>query len=200
MELSLASLPHALHLLPSRRSPWIPQCQILPASSSSEALKYLGENLTLASSSTSVAGLVFSGTYNGTAGTLTLEEDSILDLGTGSVVLHFADLTNTLAIYNWTGTTLWGGGDGNNPDQFYIDRSLSSSELNRISFHSGGLGSSSFVGTGYQLSGGSFNNEVIPVPEPETYATAVLLLLGIGWWYCRQRKLAGAPNLTRPGE
>jgi hypothetical protein len=50
------------------------------------------------------------------------------------------------------------------------------------------LDNSSFVGTGFQILGGSFNQQIIPVPEPETYATAVLLLLGIGWWYCRQRK------------
>jgi autotransporter-associated beta strand protein len=138
-----------------------------------------GKNLTLASSSTTVAGLAFSGTYNGTAGVLTLSQNSILDLGTGSVVLNFSNLvmglSNTLAIYNWTGTTLWDGGDGNNTDQFYIDRSLTSGELARISFYSGGLGSNSFVGTAYQLSGGSFNNEVIPVPEPETWATAAIL-------------------------
>jgi autotransporter-associated beta strand protein len=146
-----------------------------------------GKNLTLNSAGTS---LVFSGNYNGTAGNLTLQQDSIIDLGEGSVVIRFSELTMgsfNLHIYNWTGTTLWGGGDGNNTDQFYIDRTLTGGELDRISFYSG-IGSNSFVGTGYQLSGGSFNNEVIPVPEPETYATAVLLLLGIGWWYCRQRK------------
>ena len=140
------------------------------------------KNITLDSNNTLVAGLAFAGTYNGTAGSLTLAKNSIIDLGTGSVVLHFSDLVMgiyNLDIYNWTGTTLWGGGDGNNTDQFYIDRSLTSSELNRISFHSGGLGSSSFVGTGYQLSGGSFNNEVIPVPEPETWFAAGLLA-GLG--------------------
>jgi fibronectin-binding autotransporter adhesin len=152
-----------------------------------------GKNLTLNSAATgngTAASLVFSGTYNGTAGTLTLGQDSIIDLGEGSVVLHFSDLAmgfHNLSIYNWTGTTLWGGGDGNNTDQFYIDRELTSGELDRISFYSG-IDTSSFVGTGYQLSGGSFNNEVIPVPEPETYATAVLLLLGLGLYFHRQRK------------
>jgi autotransporter-associated beta strand protein len=139
------------------------------------------KNLVLDSAATgngTAASLVFSGTYNGTAGDLTLSQDSIIDLGEGSVHVHFADLAMglyNLSIYNWTGTTLWGGGDGNNTDQFYIDRSLTSGELARISFYSGGLGSNSFVGTAYQLSGGSFNNEVIPVPEPETWATAAIL-------------------------
>jgi autotransporter-associated beta strand protein len=169
------------------------------------------KNLVLASTATgngTAASLVFSGTYNGTAGSLTLNQNSIIDLGTGSVVIHFSDIvwgaSTTLGIYNWTGTTLWGGGDGNNTDQFYIDSSLDAGELNRISFYSG-LDNSSFVGTGYQLSGGSFNNEIIPVPEPETYATALLLLLGLGLFFHRQRKaatnaVAAAPNLTRPGE
>jgi len=140
-----------------------------------------GKNLTLASTASgngTAASLVFSGTYNGTADILTLSENSIIDLGEGSVVLHFADLVmglaNTLAIYNWTGTTLWGGGDGNNTDQFYIDETLSASELGRISFYRG-IDNSSFAGTAYQLSEGSFANEIIPVPEPETWATAAIL-------------------------
>jgi autotransporter-associated beta strand protein len=152
------------------------------------------KNLILASTASgngTAASLAFSGTYNGTAGTLTLNQNSIIDLGEGSVVIRFSDIvwggSTTLGIYNWTGTTLWGGGDGNNTDQFYIDSSLDAGELNRISFYSG-LDNSSFVGTGYQLSGGSFNNEVIPVPEPETYATALLLLLGLGlYWHRRQK-------------
>ena len=142
-----------------------------------------GKNITLASTATggaSAASLAFSGTYNGTAGSLTLNADSIIDLGSGSVVLHFSNMAMgiyNLAIYNWTGTTLWNGGNGNNTDQFYVDRAVSDNELNRISFYSG-FSSSSFVGTGFQLSGGSFNQQIIPVPEAETYAAAALLILG----------------------
>jgi hypothetical protein len=155
-----------------------------------------GDAITLASTSTTVAGLAFSGTYantSGQAGTLTLSQNSIIDLGTGSVTIHFSSITGldtyTLAIYNWTGTTLWDGGTGNNTDQFYSNgTALTQSQLNRISFYSGGLGTSSFVGSGYQIIGGSFANQVIPVPEPETYATAVLLLLGLGFMVYRQRK------------
>jgi len=154
-----------------------------------------GRAITLASTSTTVAGLAFSGTFantSGQAGTLTLSQNSILDLGTGSVVLHFSSITGldsyTLSIYNWTGTTLWNGGTGGGTDQFYSNgTALSQSQLNRISFYSGGLGTSSFIGSGYQIIGGSFANEVIPVPEPETYATAVLLLLGGAFWTWRRR-------------
>ena len=142
-----------------------------------------GKNITLASTangSAAAASLAFSGTYNGTAGSLTLSENSTIDFGTGSVVLHFSDMVMglyNLAIYNWTGTTLWNGGNGNNTDQFYVDRAVTDNELNRISFYSG-FSSSSFVGTGFQLSGGSFNQQIIPVPEAETYAAAALLILG----------------------
>ena len=152
-----------------------------------------GKNLTLASTangSAAAASLAFSGTYNGTAGSLTLNADSIIDLGTGSVAVHFSELAMgiyNLAIYNWTGTTLWGGGTGNNTDQFYVDRTVSSNELNRISFYSG-FSTNSFVGTAFQLSGGSFNQQIIPVPEPEAYATAIILLLGAGWWMRGQKK------------
>lgn len=151
------------------------------------------KTLTLASSATgngTAASLVFSGTYNGTAGSLTLSEDSIIDLGTGSVHIHFADIAMgiySLSIYNWTGTTLWDGGDGNNTDQFYIDRTLTSGELNKISFYSG-LDNSSFVGTAYQLSGGSFNNQVIPVPEAETWLAASALLGGAGFAWVKRRR------------
>ena len=87
---------------------------------------------------------------------------------------------------------MWDGGTGNNTDQFYSNGSaLTQSQLNRISFYSGALGTSSFVGSGYQIIGGSFANQVIPVPEPEVYATAALLLLGLGFHFYRQRRRAG---------
>ena len=136
-------------------------------------------NITLASGNTT-AGLIFNGNYNGAVGALTLSTDFIIDLRTGSMVLHFSEMVMghyNLAITNWTGTTLWGEGNGNNTDQFYVDRAVSDNELKRISFYSG-FASSSFVGTGFQLSGGSFNQQIIPMPEAETYAAAALLVLG----------------------
>jgi autotransporter-associated beta strand protein len=155
-----------------------------------------GKNLTLASTATgngTAASLVFSGSYNGTAGSLTLNQNSIIDLGTdpAGVVLRFSEIVNlatySLSIYNWTGTTLWGGTDRNNTDQFYVTADITSN-LGQISFYSG-IDNSSFLGTGYQLSGsGFYNNQVIPVPEPETYATALLLLIGAGCWTVRRHR------------
>jgi hypothetical protein len=158
------------------------------------------KNLTLASSSTTVAGLVFSGTYNGTAGSLTLNQDSIIDLGTGSTIIRFTSIVGlesySLSIYNWTGTSYYDGGNGGGIDQFYSDgANLSETELDRISFYSGGLGTNSFVGKGFQVLSGNYTKEIIPVPEPETYATALLLLLGLGFYFHQQRRKT-APNAT----
>jgi autotransporter-associated beta strand protein len=162
-----------------------------------------GKNITLASTangSAAAAGLTFNGTYNGTAGSLTLSENSTIDLGSGSVALHFSDMVMglyKLAIYNWTGTTLWNGGNGNNTDQIYFDTALDTNELNRISFYSG-ITSSSFLGTAFQLSGGSFNQEIIPVPEPETYAAAALLILGYAVHSMWLKRKAGRQHPAKP--
>ena len=148
-----------------------------------------GKNLTLASTSTTVAGLVFSGSYSGDIGTLTLSANSIIDLGENNVVAHFAAIAGLnnyiLKIYNWSGTTLWNGGNGNNPDQIYFGSGVTGN-LDRISFYSD-FGNY-FLGNGYQIMGGDFANQVIPVPEPETWATAVLLLLAGSWFWKQQRK------------
>jgi fibronectin-binding autotransporter adhesin len=153
-----------------------------------------GHDITLAKSATgnaSVAGLAFSGTYNGTAGSLTLSENSTIDLGTGSVVIHFASIANlttyTLDIFNWSGDSVWSGNPGGGTDQFYIDQNLSSSQLSNINFYSG-TETSSFISTGFQIIGGSFNQEIIAVPEPETYAVATLLLAWFGVMVLMRKK------------
>ena len=145
-------------------------------------------NITLNGTSTEVATLSFNSNYNGTIGILTLSSNSIIDMGADyNVGADFADLvmglTNTLKIYNWTGTTLWGGGTGNDQDRIYFrNRNLSDSELGRISFYSGF--ESGFLGTGFDL---GFSNQIIPVPEPETWATGILLVLGGAVWIWRKR-------------
>jgi autotransporter-associated beta strand protein len=133
------------------------------------------KNITL--NSTTTAGLVFSGNYNGSIGKLTLAANSIIDLGVGNnVVARFAELEflndSILKIYHWDGTPLWEGGNGNNPDQIYF-ASGATGNLGRISFYSD-FGNA-FLGNGYQILGGDFANQVIPVPEPETWLAAALL-------------------------
>jgi autotransporter-associated beta strand protein len=158
-------------------------------------------DITLNSTATgngTAASLVFSGTYNGTVGALTLSRDSILDLGTGSVVAFFSDLVMgvyNLQIYNWTGTTLWGGGSGNNTDQIFVNRTLTNSELNRISLYSS-LDNNSFLGTAYQFTSGPFANEIIPVPEPSAYIAGLILLVGTTVHLLRRRLAMGKNTLS----
>jgi hypothetical protein len=63
------------------------------------------------------------------------------------------------------------------------------SNLNNISFYSDN--GNSFVGHGFEsaFSQSGFNGtEIIAVPEPETYLTIVILLVGMGIYHFRQRK------------
>jgi autotransporter-associated beta strand protein len=156
--------------------------------------------VTLNSTSTTVAGLAFSGNYSGLVDNLTLSRNSIIDLGEGGVSILFDTFvmnTYTLDIYNWTGTTLWGGGTGNDTDKVYFGPDLSDAALAKIRFHSGAVnGGDSFLGSGFDLGlqqmswdSGLDGYHIIPVPEPETYATGLLLLLGGAvWMWKRNRK------------
>jgi fibronectin-binding autotransporter adhesin len=162
-----------------------------------------GKNIELGGSG---VGLRFSGTYNGSIGLLTLSANSIIDLGTdpGGVIARFSDIDfkgYNLSFYNWKGQTLWGGTNRDNTDQVYIMAAVTPEELDRISFYSGN-GGDSFLGTGFELGFSSgFADQIIPVPEPETYATGLLLLLGGAWWmWKRNRKLeAGKPESCSHG-
>jgi autotransporter-associated beta strand protein len=151
-----------------------------------------GKNIELGGSG---VGLRFSGTYNGSIGLLTLNANSIIDLGTdpGGVIARFSDIDfkgYNLSFYNWKGQTLWGGTNRDNTDQVYIMDPVDPADLNRISFYSGNYGTDSFLGSGFELGFSSgFADQIIPVPEPETYATGLLLLLGGAvWMWKRNRK------------
>jgi autotransporter-associated beta strand protein len=158
-----------------------------------------GMTVTLNSTSIDVAGLAFSGNYSGRVDNLTLSKNSIIDLGGGIVSIMFDNFVMndfTLDIYNWTGTTLWGGGTGTtDDDKVYFGPDLSDAALEKIRFHSGAVGvGDSFLGSGFELMPrttfeGGLGYQIIPVPEPETYATGLLLLLGGAWWMWRNRKL-----------
>ena len=159
-----------------------------------------GKNIEL---STNTIGLKFSGTYSGAMGTLTLSADSSIDLGTGSVRLLLQGIsfsTHTLRFYNWTGLTLSAGGTGNDTDRVYFGPDLSDDAWKKISFYSGSA-NDSFLGTGFDLGlrattwdSGLEGYQIIPVPEPETYATGLLLLLGGAWWMWKQKRKAQSGN------
>jgi autotransporter-associated beta strand protein len=153
-----------------------------------------GKNIQMGGSG---VGLQFSGNYSGAIGSLTLSANSIIDLGPGSVQILFQGLNlsgHTLSFYNWTGSTLWNGGTGADTDKVFLFPTIDPGDLNKISFYSGN-GGDSFLGTGFDLGleatgfTPAFGNQIIPVPEPETYATGLLLLLGGAvWMWKRNRK------------
>jgi autotransporter-associated beta strand protein len=132
-------------------------------------------------------GLQLNGVQEGSTatagvGALTLGSTSVIDLSSTSL-LHFAasggkTWTGTLAIWNWSGTLVTGGGAeqllfGNNT----TTASLTQAQLNSISFYSGsGTG---FLGTGAWATIG--DGEVVPVPEPSTWIGAALALGAIGF-------------------
>jgi len=152
---------------------------------------HLNKTIAGAASATQAA-LTFSTAYSNnssSAGSLTLHEDSIIDLGTSGVVVHFASIANIsdyiLHIFNWEGNTVWSGNPGGGKDQFYVHQNLGTDALNNIRFYSG-ITESSFLSTGFQIMSGSFQNEIIAVPEPETWATAILLLVGFVFYAHRK--------------
>jgi hypothetical protein len=65
-----------------------------------------------------------------------------------------------------------------------------------VKFYSGAVGSDSFVGSGFEVmpqttwEGGFTGHYILPVPEPETWATGILLLLGGAWWMIKRTRKA----------
>jgi autotransporter-associated beta strand protein len=149
--------------------------------------------------STNTTGLRFSGTYNGSVGRLTLSANSIIDLGPGSTKLSFHEVfmgIYYLNFYNWSGTTLWGGGTGADTDEVYLGTAGGGNyNLSQVRFYSGTT-SDSFLGTGFDLGfdAGFAGNHIIPVPEPETWATGILLVLGGAVWLWRKRSVFTTEN------
>jgi hypothetical protein len=135
--------------------------------------------------------LAVSGNFNQNVGLLTLSADSVIDLNGFTGILRFGGLSwastspnAKLAIWNWSGTPQHGPpvNDYTDPSHvvFTSNANLTPENLAKISFYSGG-NNSGFIGNAFSK---SFNDpsfsgtEIIAVPEPETYITGVLLLLG----------------------
>jgi hypothetical protein len=94
------------------------------------------------------------------------------------------------------------GGNGTaDTDKIYFGPDLSDEALAKIYFYTGP--GDSFLGSGFDLGlkatgfDAPWNEgyQIIPgstvpvVPEPETYATGLLLLLGGAWWMWRKRSV-----------
>jgi autotransporter-associated beta strand protein len=130
--------------------------------------------------------MAVSGTFNETVGALTLSANSTIDFAGFSGVLRFSGVGSwapsaNLSIWNWSGTTYWGTQVNNyqTPSNlvFTTVNSTLTSNLANISFYSDN--GNSFVGSGFEVSGfAGGGSEIIAVPEPETYLTGILLLLG----------------------
>jgi autotransporter-associated beta strand protein len=145
-------------------------------------------------------GLSEHGLTNNTAGigAVTLQSNSIIDLGTGASVIAFANSsgkswTGTLSIYNWSGTPI----TGNGTDQVYFGNNvtgLTPLQLTQINFYSdAGV---TFIGTGSW--GTDLDGEIVPtlvpVPEPATWLGGALALGAIGWVArCKFRTALAAP-------
>jgi autotransporter-associated beta strand protein len=143
--------------------------------------------------------LAVSGNFNQNVGALTLSADSVIDLEGFSGILRFSGLSwasgasnAKLAIWNWSGTPQHGPpvNDYTNPSHvvFANNANLTAENLAKISFYSGG-NNSGFIGNAFaqSFSDPSFSGtEIIAVPEPETYLTGVILLLG-GIIYLRRQ-------------
>jgi autotransporter-associated beta strand protein len=127
--------------------------------------------------------LAFGASYNGTVGALTLSANSTIDFGTSNngVLIRFnsinwSNANALLSIYNWTGNTQWSGSPGGGTDQLlFTDASGLNGNLSRISFYSD-LGQSLISSSSFAV--GSSPTEIIAVPEPESYLTGILLILG----------------------
>jgi autotransporter-associated beta strand protein len=125
----------------------------------------------------------FDGNVTETLGAFTLLANSTIDMADGHIWLQFsglsAEMTHELKIYNYT----------INSDHLYFDsNTYLENSLDNIKVYSD---------SGSNLIGDSFirnSFEVYPaqpniVPEPETYATAALLLLGLGIYAYRRRQV-----------
>ena len=136
-----------------------------------------------ASPMTLANGTFATGGFNETLGALTLNANSIIDMGaTGASTLHFGASSGlfasgtTLSIYNWTASTdhVFFGSDSS---------SLTAGQLSQIHFFSGSntgsLGAAKFGSAG----------EIVAVPEPSTVAMA-FGLAGLAGWRERRRTRA----------
>ncbi|MFM8982988.1 MAG: hypothetical protein ACKOLA_08795, partial [Spartobacteria bacterium] len=128
-------------------------------------------------------------------GALTLTSNSVVDMGSGAAWISFDSLTSMLT--STTQLQIWNYTPGSDAVYFRNSANVDGS-LAYISFYSG-AGTGTFYNA---LNTSSFSPPELyptPVPEPETYATALLLLLGCGWWGFRRHR-AGKAAVLEPSQ
>jgi hypothetical protein len=126
------------------------------------------------------------GNFDETVGALTLSANSTIDFSGFVGTLRFGSIASwapgaTLSIWNWSGTTQYGDQINNyqNPSRLVFTTSNAdlTNNLDNISFYSDS--GNSFVGKGFIDSDfAGPGTLIIAVPEPETYLTGVILLIG----------------------
>jgi hypothetical protein len=126
------------------------------------------------------------GTFDETVGALTLSANSTIDFSGFVGTLRFGSIASwapgaTLSIWNWSGQTQHGTNYGTYPNSsnlVFTNNATLTNNLANISFYSdSGITS---IGSGFELgfTGSGGGSLIIAVPEPETYLTGVVLLLG----------------------
>ncbi len=118
-------------------------------------------------------------------GALTLTATgSHLDFGVGSggtlVLAGFASGGFSLAVDNWSGTARTEGLEGTD-DRLIVNQLLNATDLNNIAFAGFTPGALEIP-----LAGGYY--EVVPVPEPATWAAGALSAAMLGWTLRRRRR------------
>jgi autotransporter-associated beta strand protein len=143
--------------------------------------------VTLNGGTFNTAGLSEGTTGAAGVGALTLQDNSIIDLGAGASILHFADshlaawtASKILEIDNWSGSTSGGG-----TDQLIFGTTssgLTASQIAEVQFlNPNGFAAGTYGAT---ILG---NGELVPtaIPEPGTWVTGGLTLAGLVCWQRR---------------
>ncbi len=114
------------------------------------------------------------GGFSDSTGALSINGNAIFDMASGDSVLNFSSVgtwTGILSIWNYTGA-VWSLGT----DKLNFASNQGNIDLTKVEFFSGS-------GTGRIDTGGGalLGNELVPIPETSTAATALLLLAALGY-------------------
>lgn len=115
-----------------------------------------------------------------TVGTLTLTAASVINLGTdaGNDDLTFANLTDSggsVVIYNWSGNQFSSGTD----DRIFVTGAAPGTIFHDVTFNGFAQGAIVLA-----------SRELVPIPEPGTYAAGAAMVVLIGLHFWRRRRAA----------